>query len=258
MKIELEYIINEPDRVNPELIGPLNITFNDITQLYLNSVIDKRYNEFLKNKSVVIVGPAAYIESEQLGDFFDSFDVVVRLNRSYPVTNKKCHGSRCDIRYHNMSLNLSQGGPLMIDQMINDDVKYICSPFPKHLSYFHNDIKKCESELENSNINFHHWADLEQFLTLHMILQTRPNIGTCAILDLLNYDIKQLHISGITFFNDGYISTYHDRDDDLVPMYQTNNVINHAQKPQKELISMISQNDSRITLDKQVQEALWR
>jgi len=258
MKIELEYIIDEPDRIKPELINSLDIEFKDINQLYLNSVIDKRYNEFLKNKSVVIVGPAAYLEDSERGGFFDSFDVVIRLNRSYPVINKKCYGSRCDVRYHNMSLNLSQGGPLMIEQMIEDNVKFVCSPFPKHLSYFHHDIKKCELYLKNSNINFHCWADLEQFLTLHMLLQTRPNIGTCAILDLLNYDIKQLHISGITFFNDGYTSSYKDRDDDLVPMYQSNNVANHAQKPQKELIALLARNDNRITLDKEVQDVLWK
>ena len=98
-----------------------------------------------------------------------------------------------------------------------------------------------------------------------MILQTRPNVGVGAILDLINYDFKSLHISGITFFKDGYVSDYKNRDDDLIPIYNSQNIknhpdadkaYNHAQKPQRQLMKLIFDNDSRITLDDEVKKAL--
>jgi hypothetical protein len=256
MKIELDYIVPEPSRTAPNLIADLDVSANYIVDLYNQSNINRQYNDFLKGKSVVIVGPASYLEGRGLGEFFDSFDVVVRLNRSFPVTNTNDYGTRCDIRYHNMSQNNAQGGPLDIDLMLSLGVKYVSSPFPKHMDYFHNDIVECERQLSGSGIEFHHWSDLEQFLTFHMLLNTRPNIGTCAILDLLNYDIKSLHVSGITFFKDGYNSQYSDRDDDLVPAYHANGVANHAQKPQKQLIKLIGEFDSRITFDDEVKDSL--
>lgn len=256
MKIELNYNVPEPERVLPNLIDDLDVSYQYIRDLYDQSNINRKYNDYLKGKSVVVIGPASYLDGKGMGSFFDSFDVVVRLNRSFPISNTNDYGSKCDIRYHNMSQHPAQGGPLMIDLMLQSDVKYISSPFPKHLDYFHHDISKCESELKGSVVDFHCWADLEQFLTFHMLLNTRPNIGTCAILDLLNYDIKQLHISGITFFQDGYNVNYQDRDDDLVPTYHSNGVANHAQKPQKQLIKLIVENDSRITLDDEVRGSL--
>ena len=258
MKIELEYNIEEPERIPPSLIKDLEIEYSSIKDIYLNSNINKKYNNYLKGKNVILVGPSSYLENKNRGEWFDTFDVVVRLNRSYPVINTKSYGSKCDIRYHNMCQNLAQGGPFLVDQMEKDNVSFISTHFPKHLSYFHNDIKTCENELKNSKVQFHHWADLEQYLTLQMILQTR--------LNLINYDFNSLHISGITFFNDGYVSDYKNRDEDLIPIYNSQKVknhpnidkaFNHAQKPQKQLMELIFNNDSRITLDDEVKNSLY-
>ena len=265
MKVELEYIIEEPDRIAPSLIPDLDVDYPSIHNLYLNSFIDKRYNNFLQNKSVVIIGPASYLETQNKGDWFDNnFDVVVRLNRSYPVVNINDFGARCDIWYHNMSQNIHQGGPILNQNL--EQIKFISTHFPKHLSYFYNDIKQCENILQDSSTNFHFWADLEQYITLHLLLQTRLNIGVGAILDLINYDIKSLHISGITFFEGGYNSSYSDRDDDLISSYQSqkklndpdrDKVFNHAQKPQKQLLQLMIENHNIITLDEEVKTALY-
>lgn len=265
MKIELEYIIEEPDITIPSSIPDLNIPYLDINNLYLNSFIDKRYNNFLTGKSVVIIGPANYLENQNRGEWFDNnFDVIVRLNRSHPVTNIKDFGSRCDIWYHNMSQQPQQGGPILKEHL--DGIKFISTHFPKHLSYFHNDIKKCENILQDSTTNFHFWSDLEQYITFQLLLQTRLNIGTGAILDLLNYDIKTLHISGITFFEGGYNSSYPTRDSDLISSYESqkisnhpdkDKVLNHAQKPQKQLLQLIIENHNIITLDEEVKTALY-
>ena len=48
-----------------------------------------------------------------------------------------------------------------------------------------NDISICEEKLREGNINFHTHSDLELYLTFHSIIETRPNLGIGAILDLL-------------------------------------------------------------------------
>lgn len=258
MKAELNFVINEPPILSPNEISDLELDYDVIDYIYQSSFIDRRYNDYLKGKSVVIVGPAQYLDKQGKGDWFESFDVIVRFNRSFPVIgDHKDWGTRTDIHYHNMSENKAQGGEVNTDLLDKYDVKFLASSFPKHVSYFDGDIRRIENKVKSKGINFHYWVDTEQYLTFHSILNTRPNIGTSTILDLLNYDIKRLHVSGITFFEDGYTSSYKDRDDDLVPAYQNNGVKNHAQRPQKQLIRLISENNPILTLDDEIKE-LWK
>ena len=100
MKIELDYIVPEPSRTAPNLIADLDVSANYIVDLYNQSNINRQYNDFLKGKSVVIVGPASYLEGRGLGEFFDSFDVVVRLNRSF-------HQDSSHIEYYVETLQFS-------------------------------------------------------------------------------------------------------------------------------------------------------
>lgn len=258
MKAELTYIIQEPTLTVPEYIQDLQVDYKTIQTWYQSSFIHRGYNDYLKGKTVVLVGPAGYLAGTGQADFIESFDVVIRLNRSYPVdkSNYADTGVRTDIWYHNMNEHSAQGGPLNVSRMEQDGVKFLSTHFPKHLSYFDNDIRVCESKVQDSKVSFHSWSDLEQFVTLYPMLETRPNIGVGAVLDILNYDIKRLHVMGITFFEGGYIDTYADRDDDLVPLYNQDKVNNHAQKPQRQLIKLLAENDKRLTLDNYIKQLL--
>ena len=81
---------------------------------------------------------------------------------------------------------------------------------------------------------------------------------------LINYDFKTLHISGITLFKGGWSSDYKGRDKDLGEGYtnqikghpEIDKVINHAQKPQQQLLKLITDNNKKITLDPEVKESL--
>lgn len=258
MKAELTYTIEEPRLTPPEAISDLKIDYPFIQEWYKSSFIHREYNDYLKNKTVVLVGPANYLSGKNQGSFIESFDVVVRLNRSYPVSVSDFAdlGSRTDIRYHNMNQHFAQGGPLEVSKMQEEGVRFLSTHFPKHLSYFDNDIRNCENSVKGSKVRFHSWSDLEQFVTLYPMLETRPNIGVGAILDLLNYDIKSLHVMGITFFEGGYIESYSDRDEDLVPLYNVDKVPNHAQKPQRQLIKLLAENEKRLTLDEYIKQLL--
>ena len=129
-------------------------------------------------------------------------------------------------------------------------VKWLCSQFPNNLDYFHNDHLKFENE-NKSNISFHTWTDLEQYLTVHHFLGTRMNTGTACVLDLLNYDFKSLHVTGITFFKEGWIDGYKEKD------YKTTEdksvqFGNHAMAPQIKLFSLIYKNTKNVTFDDEI------
>jgi hypothetical protein len=260
MKAELNFVLEEPSIAALGETPDLEIDYGTVAAWYQNSFIHREYNDYLKGKSVVLVGPANYLAGESQGKYIESFDVIVRLNRSYPVAPADVVdiGSRTDIWYHNMNENLAQGGPVDVTQMEQTGVRFLSTHFPKHLSYFDNDIRVCEQKVKGSSVSFHSWSDLEQFVTLYPILNTRPNIGVGAILDLLNYDIKNLHVLGITFFQGGYLGSYLSRDEDLVPLYNEDKVPNHIQRTQRQLIKLLGENEKRLTFDKHIQNILWK
>jgi hypothetical protein len=90
------------------------------------------------------------------------------------------------------------------------------------------------------------------------MLGTRPNAGTMTIMDLLCYDLKELHITGFTWFRDGWRKTYKDhcelfgeeegkrkREKELSGEFGGN----HLQKPQEDLVREIYLNDDRVFID---------
>ena len=265
MKAKIDFRIHEPVITHPQDIKDFEIDYSIIKNLFDSAIIERKYNNYLRDKNVIIVGPAAYLNNKIIGVEINNYDIVVRLNKSFPV-NKNLHksiGSKTDIWYHNMVGGElpSSGGHIITKTLENEGVKWLSTNFPRNLGYFEDDISICKNKIQGSNVNFHSHSDLELYLTFHSILETRPNLGVGAILDLLCYDIKSLHISGLTFFKDGYMEGVPDRDEaaghgDLVDMYQKDLVTNHAQKPQRILIKTIIDNDNRISADNEVKESL--
>jgi len=258
MKAKLEWVIQEPPKTPANINQSLDIDFKTLYSIYNDTLIDKEYYKYIQGKRVILVGPSSYLRGKNRGEFIDSFDIIVRLNKSFPVNPSDYNdlGKLTHIRYHNACMRENEGGPLHLDNPQSLQLKYISSIFPKHLDYFDRDIKLIESNLVNSNVNLHCFADIEQYLTFHSIMETRPNVGTAAILDLINYDPKQLHISGLSFFKENYIDSYEGRRPEIPSEYQNNKVNNHAQGPQRDIIKLLSDNLPFITLDSEVEKFL--
>ena len=77
MKVELDYRIPELPR---PLEGNYQLNQDILRNLFNNAKIDRKFNHYLKDKSVIIVGPASYLKGTKKGAFIDSFDIVVRCN----------------------------------------------------------------------------------------------------------------------------------------------------------------------------------
>ena len=260
MKAKLNWIIPEPTRTPGTINTSLGLDFETVYSIYNDSVIDKDYYNYVKGKKVIIVGPAGYLRGLGRGKFIDDFDIIVRLNRSFPIEEVDFEdlGSQTHIRYHNGSTNPVEGGPLHLDKVEGTGLKYISSVFPRHLDYFDHHIKVIEKEMEEAktSVKLHCYTDIEQFITFHHMMQTRPNAGIATILDLINYDPSQLHISGMTFFTGkSYIDTYSEKANHGAEHHINRQLENHAQGPQMDMVKLLFDNLDFITMDDEVKQS---
>ena len=149
---------------------------------------------YLKDKNIIIVGPADYVNN---GKLIDSYDIVVRMNKGHnQIKDPDKYGSRTDILYHCISEDKENGGRLPEDK----NIKLIKFTFPEKTIY--GGGKKMEKTDSREQVDQDLYNDFERKL------KTRPNAGTVAIWDILNYDIKSLHITGFTLFQTNYSKLY--------------------------------------------------
>lgn len=254
----LNFNVTEPFREG----NRMDLTW-DILQKYRNQVsISKKFNDYLKGKSVIVVGPSPYMEGKGYGEFIDSFDVVVRMNKAWKPTPEqyKDFGKKTDIRWHCMMEHPNNGGPFDIQEMKNYGVKWLASAFPRNLDYFHNDNIKFEEQNQNQ-LEFHVPSDLVYYLNIHRALETRPNVAPTAIFDLINYDLDRLHLSGVSFFKDGWAGDYKkdatnvDQDGKYQGMKDMQKE-GHAQEAQMHLMKLFLDNESKFSVDKEIENIL--
>lgn len=281
--IDNYYIVHQYDRVNeykeminkkytkvilPELPHnptPLGFTYQKWKELRTFGGFDKSYNEFLKDKRVVIVGPSPSLEGSGKGDWIDSFDIVVRINKAFPVEEGMTEdiGSRTDIHYHCLCTEMHCGGPVFYQEMKDQNV-FVSCPYPKWVQPFYNDVVRFENDNKKWDLGFH-VLDTDYFMGIAEMLGTRANSGTLTILDLLCYDVKELHITGFTWFRDGWRKSYKDHTKifgEEEGKKKEENWLkgefdgNHKQKPQEDLVGEIYLNDNRVFIDDVMKQIL--
>ena len=91
----------------------------------------------------------------------------------------------------------------------------------------------------------------------------RNSLKRSAFTDLIFYDIERLHVSGITFLQDGWYKGYKQREyfDDKEYMKEDLwkeklDVGGHAMTPQIKLLNLIRECDDRLTVDKEMEQYL--
>jgi hypothetical protein len=179
--------------------------------------------EYLKDKEVIIVGPAPYLEGSNMGKLIDSFDVVVRIKSGYPIPNplKKDIGARIDLWYTNLKAEQNHLNSVTFEEMEKNNLNNIIFPYP--IKYERNDVFKTSMirfigllqhnfktgisviqkhfKYRNKKCPFNISYDTSSlyFQNLEKIIGSRPTTGMLAIMDLLQYDIKNLQIVGFSF-----------------------------------------------------------
>lgn len=255
-----QIILEQPN--NPNASG---FNFKKWEEIKEFGSLDKIYSNLLKDKRVVLVGPSPSLNDLNLGEWIDSFDIVVRLNRAFPVPSEsqKDLGSRTDIHYHSLCTDEFNGGPVKFKELKDNNVFLTCA-YPKMIQPFTLDFVKFFEENKKWQIPYHE-VGLTYYQEVSKMLGTRPNTGTIAIFDLIAQQIKELHIIGFTWFKDGWQKSYKDPKKILGDKYnkdietklqKANLEGRHKQKPQEDLVKELYLNDTRVFIDDIMKEIL--
>ena len=167
-----------------------------------------QFNEFLnfiKNKSVAIVGPAEISTSEDISSKIDAHDVVVRINTYHSIIGKKNYGSKVDVVCYSMWTKM---GRIPIIDIKNSPV-WILNTHKLIYNKVNNKDNFYKSITTYPTINHSIFPEKEY--------KTFPTSGFCVVdqfLDFLkNNYIKQLSIYGISFNLNSYNKYYNVKTD---------------------------------------------
>ena len=207
----------------------------------------------VENKKVIIVGPSVTVQECNLGDFINSFDVIVRLNKSLPIPEEMyVHvGSRTDILYNSLNTTDFPGENNINPLFLKNKINYLRCPYPP-ITPFKYDIRSFDRKNKNL-INFGH-IDTSFYIKLENSIKTRPYTGTCAIADLLHSRVKELYVMGIDFYKHKHTSYYRTISSNKLKKLQNNNI--HQREPQIDLIRRFYLLDERLVVDTILDEIL--
>lgn len=198
----------------------------------------KKLLNFLRDKRVILVGPGGILHNKGLGNFIDSFDVVVRVNSlPYPKSLENDLGARTDIYYtgHFPWTRQMDDETIVVDKDFNSKqekdfsiletsdgrknaleiykkhgVKFYIFTIPLECKISHHHYKEQIEKFSNL-VNFPiFYACQENFNLIYdeKAKIGRPNSGFCTILDLLHYPLKELCIAGVDFFRSSYLNVH--------------------------------------------------
>ena len=205
------------------------------------------FESLIKGKRVIIVGPSTTVEECKLGEFIESFDVVIRLNKSLPVPPRlHAHiGARTDILYNSLNQTDYPGenniNPIFLR---NNRIRYLRCPYPP-ITPFKYDMQAFQSR-NRGIVPFGH-IDHDYYRKMRYSLQTRPYTGTCAIADLLHCGVGELYVMGIDFYTYGYARYYRRVSKKKLQRMRNNNI--HKRGPQIDLIKRFYLLDKRLIVD---------
>jgi hypothetical protein len=192
------------------------------------------------DKRVVLVGPAPYLMGRGKGELIDSYDVVCRINTAGPIDSVEDYGYRTDVIFHNCNCFLMGQfrKSLLRDTKRTSNVKCVIHPQDEFGSDGQNSIK-CFNDLNKEfNLPFYHvpkeFVDKFQFEGM-----TGPlNTGYISLLFLLYQNMKELFLTGFTFFQQGdkykdiYYKEYYTNDGFFQGAPESFKGIGHNQTPQ--------------------------
>lgn len=181
-------IKNDIVKLDDKLTSIFN--YETLSEYNESGKMEDYFRSLIEGKSVIYVGPSPILEGKGMGEFIDSFDVVVRSNNSYPVSEHlhKDYGSKCDILYTN--IYFSKEINKLNDKRLYNKLKLICS-------------KKQRVDVNKNRI---FKLKRTEFLSKNKIHLT----GNHTYLDILEQNPSKFHITGITFYldDDSHLSDF--------------------------------------------------
>jgi hypothetical protein len=176
------------------------------------------YLEFIKNRTVAIVGPAQYMMGKKLGEEIDNHDIVVRINRSIESCNNFSSdiGERTDVLYSCMIEKPENAGKINIEDWVKKNISFICVPPKSTMS----GVASSSSQISDS-ANYKKFIATKNKINTRIIdaqlnnkianeVKCRPNTGYLSIFDILAHTPSKLSLYGFSFYLDGFIKNSKD------------------------------------------------
>lgn len=165
-----------------------------------------------EGKRVAIIGAADTAFKEPNGDYIESFDLVVRVNKaiqSWKPEYEAYLGRRTDVLFHSFFENdYSGGGPVDFDLFREFGVKYPVNPNRNlkgaiaHLNFYKRHLTPSQTYI----LDAHNHKLIKEKLNTWT-----PTVGFSALASLLNSPCKEVFITGFTFFKTPYAKGYRDQ-----------------------------------------------
>ncbi len=166
------------------------------------------YYDFLKNKKVAFIGPAPYMQGLKQAKKIDSYDVVVRPCCCYRVPEKfkDDWGSKINIWYASFTSFIFNGyiSEDIVKNLSSRGLKWFClsgGPIVKKnsdkLKYYSKKYKISIRTLDNTIRGSVHE---KVFSGVNKKSRKGLTTGIISIYDLLQSDLKELYVAGITFY----------------------------------------------------------
>lgn len=229
---------------------------------YLEHTEIANLKKLVSGKRVAVVCPSPVLEGLNEGELIDSYDIIIRINQKFKLSKEKekDYGTRSDILVGSFNaMNIKE---------CTKNYEYIKS-FKHVVGVMPNSTYQPKIDFFNKmtkdGINCTRLND-RYIYKVFKDVGTVPNSGLIAIILLLNYDIKELYITGLTFYNMGKFGNIYNSEykDSVVSVGQTVNQNSHDHKihkqpPQiKHLQELHKKYPDVIKLDKYLTENLYK
>jgi len=182
--------------------GPFVNSFRDYN-------FDYNLENLVKGKRIAYVCPSPHLAGKKMGEMIDSYDLVVRVNQGFGMTKDLWddYGKRTDILMNCMNINKINALEKNLD--FARSLKYIICPM---VSMW--DVGRVNNFLEEIGTPWHNVCDGYLFKVFREV-GTICNTGLMGIITLLNYEVEEIFVTGMSFFNMNnfgkiYFDKYHD------------------------------------------------
>jgi len=176
--------------------------------------LNPKIEEILTDKRVALVGPSPYLIGSGMSKIIDSFDVVCRIRDILPKKDfRNDLGTRTDVIFYNCAtISVPHYKKRLKEaESVLKDIKMMICPVAKGLGSddwkswpddFIAPVVKNFANVNKYNIPFH-WIGIPNYRILYNEVGVEPNTGTLAIKVLLKYKVKELFITGFSFYAEG-------------------------------------------------------
>lgn len=189
--------------------------------IVLDISLNKDLLDLTAGKRVALIGPAPHLVGKNLGKILDSYDIICRVNSVVPpIDIQNDYGNRTDILFHNCATDYM---PSLIEKIAKNQaefeaLKMVCCLATKasnrDINYLSWDDDHVSDVVRNfAKVNKHdvpfYWIGVRDYRELyHYMDLSEPYTGNATIAVLSQYPIKELLITGFSFYLGG--NTYQD------------------------------------------------